>query len=141
MNTPYTRIMRGILISIILISAGASLGAVLRWLISTGLNSLFPDIPPGTLIVNMLGGYLIGMAIILLGKYSLASTAWSLFVITGFLGSLTTFSAFSAEVAALIQHGRWIMAAVAISAHVVGSLLMTFLGMASAVWAGRFNWF
>jgi CrcB protein len=120
--------------SVLVISAGAALGAVLRWLLGLGLNGLFPAIPPGTLIANLIGGYLIGAAMAVFAASPALAPEWRLFVITGFLGGLTTFSAFSAEVVALIQQGRVAMAAAAIGTHVVGSLVMTLLGLASVAW-------
>jgi CrcB protein len=120
--------------SVLSISAGAALGAVLRWLLGLGLNGLFPAIPPGTLSANLIGGYLIGAVMAVFAASPALAPEWRLFVITGFLGGLTTFSAFSAEVAALLQQGRMAMAAIAIGTHVGGSLLMTLLGLASVTW-------
>lgn len=117
--------------SLLAICVGASLGAVLRWGLAAAFNALFPTIPPGTWLANMLGGYLIGVALAFFGEHTGLAPEWRLLVITGFLGGLTTFSTFSAEVVALIQQGRTIWAGIAISAHVVGSLLMTLLGLAS----------
>ena len=117
--------------SILAISLGAALGATSRWLLGSALNSLFPAIPPGTLAANLIGGYLIGVALAFFAQYSGVSPAWKLFVITGFLGGLTTFSSFSAEVTHLLQQGRLLLAAGAISLHVVGSLLATLAGLAS----------
>lgn len=117
--------------SLIAISVGASLGAILRWGLGAAFNAMFPTIPPGTWLSNMLGGYLIGVSLAFFGQYAELAPEWRLLVITGFLGGLTTFSTFSAEVTTLIQQGRMVWAGVAISAHVVGSLLMTMLGLAS----------
>jgi len=117
--------------SILAISLGASIGAVSRWLLSTWLNALFPQIPPGTLAANLIGGYLIGLAVAFFGQHAALPPEWRLFVITGFLGGLTTFSTFSAEVTSLLQQGRLLWAFAAISTHVLGSLLMTLLGLAS----------
>ena len=115
--------------SVIAISLGASLGAVLRWVLGSALNALFPAIPPGTLLANLLGGYLIGLALAFFSANTGLAPEWRLFIITGFLGGLTTFSTFSAEVSTLIQQGRLTWAGLAISAHVLGSLLMTLLGL------------
>lgn len=123
--------MLGIFKSILVISVGASLGAVLRWMLDTSLNALFPAIPPGTLLANLIGGYLIGVALAMFAHHPELSPEWRLLVITGFLGGLTTFSTFSAEVVGLIQQGRLLWATGAISAHVVGSLVMTALGLAT----------
>lgn len=116
--------------SILAISAGASIGAVLRWLLGLSLNALFPLLPLGTLVANLIGGYLIGVALAVFAHYPVP-VEWRLAVVTGFLGGLTTFSTFSAEVTLLLQQGRVLWAGAAISAHVIGSLLATILGMAS----------
>jgi CrcB protein len=123
--------------SILAISVGAAAGAILRWLLGTTLNSLFPAIPLGTLSANLAGGYLIGVAMTLFASLPGLAPEWRLLVITGFLGGLTTFSTFSAEVTILIQQGRFLWAGAAISAHVAGSLLMTLLGIATVVVAQR----
>ena len=117
--------------SLLAISVGASLGAISRWLLGLGLNALFPLLPPGTLVANLLGGYLIGVAVAVFTAYPALSPEWRLLVITGFLGGLTTFSTFSAEVTNLLQQGRLLWACASISAPVGGSLVMTLLGMAS----------
>ncbi|SDY97271.1 fluoride efflux transporter CrcB [Nitrosomonas sp. Nm33] len=117
--------------SILAICIGASLGSLLRWLLGTTLNTLFPAIPPGTLIANLVGSYLIGVAIALFANHPELAPQWRLFIITGFLGGLTTFSTFSAEIITLIQQERLLLAAGAISLHVIGSLLMTMLGLAT----------
>jgi len=117
--------------SILAISVGAALGAILRWLLAVGLNGLFPHLPPGTLLANLIGGYLIGVALAVFAEQPAIPPEWRLFVITGFLGGLTTFSTFSAEVTTLIQQQRLLWAAAAIGSHVLGSLAMTLLGLAS----------
>lgn len=117
--------------SLLAIGLGAALGAVLRWLLGLSLNALFPTVPPGTLAANLIGGYLIGIAIAVFARHPQLSAEWRLFVVTGFLGGLTTFSTFSAEVTMLIQAGRLWAAGAAVSVHVAGSLLMTFLGLAT----------
>ncbi|RPH66671.1 MAG: fluoride efflux transporter CrcB [Burkholderiales bacterium] len=117
--------------SILVISAGASVGAVARWLLGTSLNALFPAIPPGTIAANLIGAYLIGVAMALFANHPGIAPEWRLLVITGFLGGMTTFSTFSAEVTTLIQQGRLLSATAAVGIHVVGSLALTFLGLAS----------
>lgn len=119
--------------SLLAICVGASTGAVLRWGLGAAFNAMFPTIPPGTWLANMMGGYLIGVALAFFGEHTGLAPEWRLLVITGFLGGLTTFSTFSAEVVTLIQEGRMVWAGIAISAHVVGSLLMTLLGLASVI--------
>ena len=117
--------------SMMVISLGASLGAVLRWGLGLGFNALYPSIPPGTWLANMIGGYLVGVAVAFFGQHLALAPEWRLLVITGFLGGLTTFSTFSAEVVTLLQQGRLAWAGAAIGAHVLGSLLMTLLGLAT----------
>lgn len=114
--------------SLIVIAVGASLGAWLRWLLGMKLNALFPTIPPGTVVANMVGGYIIGLAIAFLAASPTLSPEWRLLIITGFCGGLTTFSTFSAETVALIQEGRLVWALGSISLHVAGSLAMTAAG-------------
>ncbi|MDQ0666683.1 fluoride efflux transporter CrcB [Pseudomonas sp. W2I6] len=116
---------------LIVIAVGASLGAWLRWLLGMKLNALFPTIPPGTVVANMVGGYIIGLAIAFLAASPSLSPEWRLLIITGFCGGLTTFSTFSAETVALIQEGRLLWALGSISLHVVGSLAMTAAGLVS----------
>jgi fluoride exporter len=113
------------------ISFGAAAGALMRWQLGTKLNSLFPAIPPGTLAANVVGGYVIGLAIAYFAQASDIAPEWRLLIITGFCGGLTTFSTFSAEVVTLLQEGRLALAAGAVSIHVVGSLLATLAGLAT----------
>jgi CrcB protein len=119
------------LVSLLAISAGASAGAIARWLLGLALNGLCPALPPGTLAANLIGGYLIGLALGLFAQHPGLAPEWRLLVMTGFLGGLTTFSTFSAEVTGLLQQGRLAWAAAAISAHVVGSLVLTLAGLAT----------
>jgi CrcB protein len=123
-----------VLKSILAISIGASLGAVLRWWLGLALNSLFPTVPPGTLVANLVGGYVVGLAIAFFATYSALAPEWRLLVITGFCGGLTTFSTFSAEIVTLLQQGRAAWAFAAAGAHLAGSVLATFAGIATLVW-------
>jgi CrcB protein len=119
---------------ILAISLGSSLGALLRWGLGNQFNSLFPTVPPGTLTANLIGGYIIGVAIAYFAQAPDIAPEWRLLIVTGFCGGLTTFSTFSAEVVTLLQQGRltWAMGAIAI--HVSGSLLATLAGLASWQW-------
>jgi CrcB protein len=121
--------------SVVAISIGAALGALLRWVLGIKFNSVFPSIPLGTLTANLIGGYVIGFAIAFFASFSAIAPEWRLFLITGVCGGLTTFSTFSAEVVTLLQQGRpsWAMGAVAV--HVLGSVAMTFAGIATVAWA------
>ena len=116
---------------ILAISAGAALGALLRWHLGTRLNSYFPTLPPGTLMANLIGGYIIGLSVAFFASTPGISPEWRLFIITGFCGGLTTFSTFSAEVMALLQEGRLAWAMGAITTHVSGSLIATLAGLAT----------
>ena len=120
--------------SAIAISVGASLGALLRWWFGAQLNSLFPTVPPGTLAANLVGGYIVGIAIAFFATYSAIAPEWRLLVITGFCGGLTTFSTFSAEIVTLLQQGRSMWALGAAAVHLFGSVLMTLAGIATVHW-------
>ena len=117
--------------SFVAIGVGATLGAWLRWGLGVWLNPLAGLMPMGTLVANLLGGYLVGVAVAVFQAQVEVSPEMRLFIITGFLGGLTTFSSFSAEVVALAQRAEygWAMATVAL--HLFGSLLMTVLGILS----------
>jgi CrcB protein len=116
---------------VVAICLGASGGSLLRWQLGVRLNSLLPLLPAGTLAANLIGGYIIGFAIAYLAQAPYLAPEWRLLIVTGFCGGLTTFSTFSAEVVTLLQEGRLVWAAGAISVHVIGSLAMTFAGLAS----------
>lgn len=116
-------------LSILAICVGASFGALLRWLLSSCLNSLLPSLPPGTLVANLLGGYLIGMAVAFFANHPSLSPQWRLLVVTGFLGGLTTFSTFSVEVVTNLIETRLNWAFATIAAHLLGSIAMTLLGI------------
>lgn len=120
--------------SLIAIFIGAGLGALLRWWLGLTLNSYFPRIPPGTLAANLIGGYIIGVAVAIFATYSDLAPEWRLFVITGFCGGLTTFSTFSSEIVALLQQGQALDACGAAALHPAGSVLMTFAGIATVAW-------
>lgn len=117
--------------AIIAVSLGAALGALLRWGLGLGMNHWLPALPLGTLTANLVGGYLIGLALALFAQAPHLPPEWRLLVITGFLGGLTTFSTFSAEVVSAVQQGRLAWAAATISLHVLGSLGLTLLGLAT----------
>jgi fluoride exporter len=116
---------------VLVISIGAAAGALLRWQLGVQLNSLFPILPLGTLAANLVGGYIIGLAVDYFAQAPHLSPEWRLLIITGFCGGLTTFSTFSAEVVARLQEGQPLWAAGAIAIHVTGSLMMTLAGLAT----------
>jgi fluoride exporter len=120
--------------AIVAVSVGSSLGALLRWWLGTRLNAQFPPIPPGTLAANLIGGYVVGVAVAFFATFTALAPEWRLFVITGFCGGLTTFSTFSAEVVTLLQQGRGTWALAAMATHLGGSLLMTLAGIGTVVW-------
>jgi fluoride exporter len=121
--------------SIVAIFIGAGFGALLRWWLGLTLNSLFPSIPPGTLAANLIGGYIIGVAIAFFAAPTAIAPEWRLLVITGFCGGLTTFSTFSSEIVALLQQGRSLGACAAVALHLTGSVVMTFAGIGTVAWA------
>ena len=111
------------------IGFGAAIGAWMRWGLGLWLNPVFPTLPYGTLAANLIGGYLIGIAIAFFAQHPGLPPEWRLFAITGFLGGLTTFSTFSAEVFTLISRGQLGWALAAASTHLFGSLALTALGV------------
>ena len=116
-------------LSILAIFFGAGFGALLR----AGFNVLTVGIASaitlGTLLSNLVGGYLVGLAVAYFGNNPQLSPEWKLLVVTGFLGGLTTFSSFSAEVVGFIQRGEFTWALGTAMLHLVGSLILTFLGI------------
>jgi CrcB protein len=117
------------LTAFIAIGIGAVLGAWLRYGLGLWLNPVFAAVPLGTLAANLIGGYLVGAAVAVVHINAELPPEMKLFFITGFLGALTTFSTFSAEVVHLIQNARYGWAAGAAGLHLFGSLLMTGLGI------------
>ncbi|WP_369925941.1 fluoride efflux transporter CrcB [Xanthomonas sp. NCPPB 2632] len=118
------------------IAAGASLGALLRFGLAEAFNHLWPNLPAGTLAANLLGAFLMGLALASFLALPNLPIAWRLFLTTGFLGGLTTFSTFSAEAFLLLQRGEVEAVAIHVIAHVVGSLAATAVGFltARALW-------
>jgi fluoride exporter len=114
---------------VVAICLGASAGALARWQLGLWLNQGAALLPWGTLAANWIGAYLVGMAVVFFQTQADLDPAWRLAVVTGFLGALTTFSTFSAEVMALLQQGRWLLASGSAGLHLFGSLLLTGLGM------------
>jgi CrcB protein len=114
---------------ILAVGGGAAVGAWLRWALGALLNPLFPTLPLGTLSANLAGGLLMGFAMELLTRHAVLPAEVRLLVTTGFLGGLTTFSTFSAEVVTLLLRKEYLWGSIAIATHVVGSLAMTILGI------------
>ena len=121
----------------IAVAIGAVLGAWSRWGLSYLFNALWPSLPPGTLAANLVGAYLIGFSIELFSLHKGIPPEAALLVNTGFMGSLTTFSTFSAEAVTLLTQGQYIWAIFHITSHLVGSLMLTVLGIATSrrLWA------
>lgn len=113
------------------VGVGAMLGAWSRWGLGMMLNHVFPTLPLGTLVANLAGGYLMGLALGALTHFEALPPELRLLVTTGFLGSLTTFSTFSAEASTLISRDQYGWAAAHVGAHLAGSLLLTFAGVAT----------
>jgi len=113
------------------VGVGAMLGAWARWGLGTWLNPVLPNLPLGTLVANLGGGYLVGIAVAFFSANASISPEWRLACITGFLGALTTFSTFSAESVQLLQQSKYLAAGLHSGAHLLGAILATGLGFAS----------
>lgn len=114
------------------ISLGASLGALLRWQLGLALNHAGAWLPWGTLAANLIGGYLVGVAVAIFQQHPQIDPVWRLALVTGLLGALTTFSSFSAEVVQMLLAQRYAPALATAAAHLLGSLALTLLGIRSA---------
>jgi CrcB protein len=119
------------------VGLGAALGALLRWMLALWLNPLHEGVPPGTWVANVAGGYMVGLAVAWFAQQPDLAPQWRLFVITGFLGGLTTFSTFSVEVVAPLQQGRMGTALAVVALHLGGSLLATWAGLLTVQGLGR----
>lgn len=113
--------------SLLAVFIGGGLGSVLRWAVSLKLNPLHQHIPLGTLTVNLVGGFIIGLALALFTRMTHIDPMWKLLITTGFCGGLTTFSTFSLEVVYLLQDGRLVWAVTNMLLNLAGSLAMTLL--------------
>lgn len=122
------------LFSVLVIGISAAAGAWLRWGLGIFLNPVFPTLPLGTLAANLIGGFLTGTAMVFLDRNPALPPEVRLALTTGFLGGLTTFSAFSAETAALLVRQEFLWSLVIIVSHVAGSLGMTLLGILTIKW-------
>ena len=127
--------------SVIAICIGACVGALSRWQLglwlnpATNANALTAsNYPWGTLLANLVGGYLVGLCIAVFQGLPDLDPVWRLALITGFLGALTTFSTFSAEVVNMLQQGRLLLALSTAIVHVVGSLLLSWMGLKTGAW-------
>jgi len=123
--------------AVLAICLGACLGALARWQLGLWLSPGGALIPWGTLAANLVGGYLVGVCVGVFQQLPELDPLWRLTLVTGFLGALTTFSSFSAEVVALLQQARYALALGTASLHLLGSLALTVLGLKTAAlfWA------
>jgi CrcB protein len=122
------------MLTVVAICLGACIGALSRWQLSLWLNQSHALLPWGTLTANWAGAYLVGVAVVFFQSQPQLDPAWRLAIVTGFLGALTTFSTFSVEVVSMLQHGRWLLATGNAGLHLLGSLLLTGVGMKMAGW-------
>jgi len=122
------------MLPVLAICFGACAGALLRWQLGLWLSTPGSLLPWGTLTANLVGGYLIGVCVAVFQAMPQLDPAWRLLLITGFLGGLTTFSSFSAEVVAMLTQQRYALALGAAAVHVLGSLLLTAAGIKSVQW-------
>lgn len=118
---------------LVAVGTGAALGAWARWGLSAWLNTRFTLFPLGTFVANAVGGFLVGLAVACFVRHPQLSPAWRLFAVTGFLGGLTTFSTYSAEVISLIERNEMMWALAVAAAHLLVSLLLT----AAGIWIYR----
>ncbi|MGB4361803.1 MAG: fluoride efflux transporter CrcB [Rhodoferax sp.] len=119
------------MLSVLAICVGACLGALARWGLGVWLNP-GAALPLGTLAANLVGGYLVGVAVAVFQALPQLDPAWRLAIITGFLGALTTFSSFSAEVVGMLGQQRYLLGVGTAALHLFGSLLLTVAGIRTA---------
>ncbi len=116
------------------VGIGAAVGAWLRWALSLAFNARIETLPLGTLAANLVGGYLIGIAVALFNDMPQLAPEWRLLLVTGFLGGLTTFSTFSAEAVALLQRGAYGWVLLHSGVHLLGSVVLCIAGFATWRW-------
>ncbi|MEI6803728.1 MAG: fluoride efflux transporter CrcB [Burkholderiales bacterium] len=123
------------MLPVLAICIGACIGALARWQLSLWLNTVTLggiDLPFGTLTANLLGGYLVGICVAVFHAMPQLDPVWRLALVTGFLGALTTFSSFSAEVVTMLMQQRYALALGTAALHLLGSLALTVAGMRTA---------
>ncbi len=126
------------MMSVFAICFGACLGALSRWGLGLWLNPA-AMLPLGTLAANLIGGYLVGLAVAVFQAMPQLDPAWRLAIITGFLGALTTFSSFSAEVVGMLSQQRYLLGFGTAAVHLFGSLLLTLAGIRTATYFIAYN--
>ncbi|HTC51438.1 MAG TPA: fluoride efflux transporter CrcB [Steroidobacteraceae bacterium] len=119
--------------SVAAVCVGGTVGCLLRWVLGLWLNSQPTAVPMGTLAANLIGGYIVGVAVAFFALNKTLEPAWRVLVITGFCGGLTTFSSFSAEVVLLLRQDRVMWAMLTLCLNLFGSLLLTFGGIATVL--------
>ena len=124
--------MGSTLASVLAICLGACAGALARWQLALWFNASGALLPWGTLVANLVGGYLVGVCVAVFQALPQLDPAWRLLLVTGFLGALTTFSSFSAEVVGMLQQQRYALALGTAAVHLFGSLALTVAGIWSA---------
>ncbi len=117
------------LVSPLAVAGGAGAGALVRWMLGLALDAIFPAIPLGTLIANVVGGFLMGLVIGSFDQFQTLPLEWRLAITTGFLGGLTTFSTFSGETINHLLRQQWGWAGTLIFVHVAGSIMAAMLGV------------
>lgn len=117
------------LVSPIAVAGGAGVGALIRWMLGLALDAIFPSIPLGTLVANVIGGFLMGLVIGSLDQFQTLPFEWRLAITTGFLGGLTTFSTFSGETINHLLRQQWGWASALVFVHVAGSIMAALLGV------------
>jgi CrcB protein len=129
------------MLTVIAICIGACVGALSRWQLGLWLNPSTASaglLPWGTLAANLIGGYLVGVCVGVFQQLPELDPVWRLALVTGFLGALTTFSSFSAEVVGMLQQGRFALSLGTAALHLLGSLTLTVLGLqTAALWFSR----
>lgn len=124
--------------TVLAICIGASLGALARWQLGLWLSPGGALMAWGTLAANLIGAYLVGVCVGVFQQWPELDPVWRLMLVTGFLGALTTFSSFSAEVVLMLQQSRYALALGTAGLHLLGSLALTLLGLKTvALWWGR----
>ncbi|MFT4243241.1 MAG: fluoride efflux transporter CrcB [Acidovorax sp.] len=120
------------MLAVVTICIGACVGALARWRMGLWLNAPGALLPWGTLAVNLIGGYLVGVCVAVFQALPQLDPLWRLALVTGFLGTLTTFSSFSAEVVNMLLQQRYLLALGTTGLHLIGSLALTIVGMQTA---------